>query len=243
MARLAYSAARCDTLEVGGEVEVFELLAWVLVAHIAVLGYWLGAELVINSTYRHVAYADGMAFEDRSRLMDHVLHVDQHVRYALVLQMALGIMLAAGYGFVPGGDATVLLAAAIGALWLIFIEAVHRLRKQPAGNVLAAVDRGSRFGLIAILLAVAVGWLGSDWGLPTWLKWKLAAFAGVIGCGVGIRFVLLGHFRTWNEMTTSGVTADGNAAVKRIYARATSVLVLLWLFIAAITGLSVTKPV
>ena len=213
-----------------------------LVVHVAVLGYWLGAELVINSTYRYVAYADAMPFEERSILMDHVLHVDQHVRYALVLQMALGTMLAAGYGFVPGGDATVFSAAAIGVLWLAFIEAVHRQRKQPAGNVLAVVDRGSRFALVAVLLAVATGWLGNDWSLPTWLRWKLVAFAGVIGCGVGIRFVLLEHFRVWNEMTTRGVTDDGNAAIKRTYTKATSVLVLLWVLIAAITALSVTKP-
>ena len=57
-----------------------------LVAHIVVLGYWLGADLVINSTYRYVSWSHGMPFAERSRLMDHVMHVDQHVRYALVLQ-------------------------------------------------------------------------------------------------------------------------------------------------------------
>ena len=61
-----------------------------LVFHIAVLGYWLGSELVINSTYRHVAWAADMPFEQRDRLMDHVMDADQHVRYALLLQLMLG---------------------------------------------------------------------------------------------------------------------------------------------------------
>lgn len=61
---------------------------WILVFHIAVLGYWLGSELVINSTYRYVSYSRNMPFDERQRLMDHVMVVDQHVRYALVLQAA-----------------------------------------------------------------------------------------------------------------------------------------------------------
>ena len=57
------------------------------------LGYWLGAELVINSTYRYVSWAATMPFAERDRLMEHVMDVDQHVRYALVLQAGLGVAL------------------------------------------------------------------------------------------------------------------------------------------------------
>ncbi|MEO5829905.1 MAG: hypothetical protein ABIQ36_04990, partial [Rhodanobacter sp.] len=80
------------------------LLQTLLVMHIAVLGYWLGAELVINSTYRYVSCGSHMPFAERNRLMEHVMHVEQHVRYALVLQAGLGFALAALYGFVPGGE-------------------------------------------------------------------------------------------------------------------------------------------
>lgn len=80
------------------------MTVWLLVAHIAVLGYWLGSELVINSTYKYVSHRGDMEFAERARLMDHVMHVDQHVRYALVLQAGLGFMLAIAYGFIPGGD-------------------------------------------------------------------------------------------------------------------------------------------
>ena len=70
------------------------LITLLLVAHIAVLGYWLGSELVINSTYRYVCYGRHIPFAERSRLMEHVMHVDQHVRYALVLQAGMGFGLA-----------------------------------------------------------------------------------------------------------------------------------------------------
>ncbi|MDE2618678.1 MAG: hypothetical protein KGL54_00820 [Sphingomonadales bacterium] len=215
---------------------------WILVLHIAVLGYWLGSELVINSTYRYVSYSGDMPFGERQRLMDHVMVVDQHVRYALVLQAMFGTMLAASYGLVPGGESLVTTAAVIGVAWLGFVEAVHRLHKTPLGKALAAIDRGSRYGLIVGLLALAFGLVGGDWAMPLWLRLKLGLFAGVMSCGVGIRFALIAHFRTWAVMARDGVTAERNAVIERTYVRATAVLVLLWVFIAAIVVVSVIKP-
>lgn len=219
------------------------MIPWLLTTHIAVLGYWLGSELVINSTYRLVCYSSDMPFAERDRMMDHVMHVDQHVRYALVLQASLGAMLAVSYGFVPGGQAMVIAIGILGAGWLFFVEAAHRLRKKPVGSLLARIDRWSRYVLIALLLAVAMGLIGDAWPIPNWLRWKLAAFLGVIASGVGIRFALISHFRVWADMSTGDVLPEHDNVIKKTYVRATSILVLLWVFIAAAAYLSVAKPV
>ncbi len=215
---------------------------WLLVAHIIVLGYWLGSELVINAIYRLVCFSDDMPFGERDRLMDHVMSVDQHVRYALVLQVILGTMLAAKYGFVPGGNSTVTAAVFFGVAWLGFVECIHRLRKHPIGHRLAQLDRALRYALIIVFVAVAFGFLGEAWAMPLWLRWKLAAFAVVMACGVGIRIALLAHFRIWKDMSAGNLTAANNAIIKRTYVRATSVLVLLWVFIAVVAFLSIDKP-
>ncbi len=219
------------------------MISWLIAAHIAVLGYWLGSELVINSTYRLVCFADDMPFAQRDRLMDHVMVVDQHVRYALVLQATLGTMLAASYGFIPGGQPVVLAVGIFGAAWLIFVELIHRLRKRPVGKRLAFVDRASRYVFMIGLIAIAAGLLGETWAIPNWLRWKLAAFAGVIACGIGIRFALIAHFKTWSDMATGNQTPANNAIIKRTYVRATSILVLLWVFIGIIVVLSIDKLV
>jgi hypothetical protein len=215
---------------------------WILAIHIAVLGYWLGSEFVINSTYRYVSYSGHMPFAERSRLMEHVMHVDQHVRYALALQATLGTALAALYGYIPGGDDVAIAAGGFGAAWLAFIEAVHRLRHRPVGKTLGAIDRASRYVLMAVLIAAAAKLIGGGWPMPEWLRWKLALFAGVIACGVGIRFALIAHFRTWAVMAREGPNDETNAIIRHTYVRATSVLLLLWVFIAAIAVLSVWKP-
>ncbi len=219
------------------------MTVWLLVAHIAVLGYWLGSELVINSTYKYVSYSGDMPFAERARLMDHVMHVDQHVRYALVLQAGLGFMLAISYGFIPGGD-TVFWTAGISMIaWLAFVEAVHRMSHSNVGIVFALIDRVSRYVLIGLFLALAFQIIGGSWPAPLWLRIKFGLFAGIIASGVGIRFALIAHFRTWKIMAEDGVTDDRNEIIKRTYVKATSVLGLLWIFITAIVIVSIWKPV
>lgn len=219
------------------------LVQIVLVAHIAVLGYWLGAELVINSTYRRVAFGSALPFAERTRWMEHVMDADQHVRYALVLQAGLGSILAASYGFVPGGATTAWTAGILAAVWLAFVHFAHRLRTQPSGKWVAALDRRTRYVLIALLLAVSAGYIGRGWEMPAWLRVKLALFAGVMACGVAIRLALLTHFRTWAVMTSEGPGPETDAVIRRIYVRATLILGLLWIFIAAIVCVSIRKPV
>lgn len=213
-----------------------------LVAHIGIVGYWLGSELVINSTYRYVCFGAEIPFSERDRLLEHVMSADQHVRYALALQLATGFALAALYGFVPGGGTTAWIAGVLGALWVAFIETVHRLRHGRAGRRLGAIDRGSRYLLMTLLACISVGLLGRGWATPGWLRLKLALFAGVMACGVGIRLALLAHFRVWKAMAREGPSDQSNALIRSIYIKATSILGLLWMLIACIVIVSVWKP-
>ncbi len=224
------------------DIQQYEVAEWLLIAHIAVLGYWLGSELVINSVYRYVSYSDDMPFAERTRLMDHVMHVDQHVRYALVLQTTLGTMLASLYGYIPGGEPVALAAAGVGLCWLGYIEVIHRMRNHEIGHTLARIDRASRYVLITGLVLIALGLVGGEWPIPLWLRWKLAAFACVMACGIGIRFVLITLFQTWTIMAEQGVLPEYNVLIRQTYMRATSLLVLLWAFIAIILFLSIAKP-
>jgi hypothetical protein len=209
--------------------------SWLLVAHIAVLGYWLGAELVINRAYRFVCWRDDLPFAARDAMMDHVMDVDQHVRYALILQLMLGTMLAVDLLGLPTWQFW--LALFLGAVWLAMVEAVHHLRKGQFGQWLATFDRYLRYAVMAGLGALAVM---SD--LPLWMRLKLAVFAAVMACGVGIRLALIGHFRIWLYMAEHGPTAERNAAIRATYRRATAILVLLWVFIGVIICLSILKP-
>jgi hypothetical protein len=208
-----------------------------LVAHIAVLGYWLGSELVINSTYRFICFRNDLPFAARDAMTDHLMDVDQHVRYALILQLTLGGMLAAELGYLP--TPLYWIAPILGIGWIALVEITHRNRSQPKGQSLAKIDRLIRYAVLLALAALVFGLMPT---VPFWLRLKLGCFAGVIGCGVIIRFWLIRHFRVWGDMRAGGATAEGNAIIKRTYAQATATLLLLWAFITAATALAIFKP-
>ncbi len=218
------------------------LITALLAAHIAVLGYWLGADLCINSTFRYVSRAATMPFDERDKLMDHILDIDQHVRYAMVLQVGLGTALAAELGYLPGGSTLAAVAGVVAVVWLALVEVTHRLRSQPAGSSLARIDRGTRYIVIAVTLALATAGLTGYFNLSGWLALKLGLFAGAIISGLGIRFELIRWYQVWNEIDAEGSTPDREQRLRRRYASATAVLVGLWFFIAGIAALSVFKP-
>ena len=213
-----------------------------LVVHIVVLGYWLGAEFVINSTYRYVCFHGELPFDDRQRLMDHVRCVDQHVRYALVLQAGLGTALGCLLGYFPGGGRGAAIALAFAFVWLIYVEVVHRLRYASIYPKLATVDRGTRYGLMVFLATLWGGTVFGTLSIDTWLAWKLLCFAGVMLCGVGIRLQGIKMARVWAALGSEGSTPEREQSIQSICIRATTILGILWLFIGAITVLSVTKP-
>ncbi len=218
------------------------LVAVILVVHIIVVGYWLGSDLVINSTFRYVSRTASLPFAERDRLLDHVLDIDQHVRYALILQLWLGTTLGALLGYFPGGSRLAWLATTLGIAWLMLVELTHRLRRRPSGNRLGQLDRGLRYLTITILLTIGAGtWFGR-FSVTGWLALKLALLAGVMLCGLGIRFELVRYFRVWVDIRETGSTAGLEQRLRGRYASSTAFLVLLWLFVVAIVVVSIAKP-
>lgn len=218
------------------------LLQVILVAHIIVVGYWLGSDLVINSTFRYVSRTPTLPFAERDQLLDHVLDVDQHVRYALVLQLWLGTTLGALYGYLPGGVRLAWIATLLGLAWLALVEATHRLRKRPVGNALGRLDRGLRYLAITVLAVIAVGTFYGYWSISGWLAVKLELLAAVMASGLGIRFELVRYFRVWGSIRTGGSSDELEQQLRGRYASSTAFLVLLWLFVATIVAVSIIKP-
>jgi hypothetical protein len=218
------------------------LINTLLLAHIILVGYWLGSDLVINSTFRYVSRAAALPFEERDRLLDHVMDVDQHVRYAMILQLGLGTALAALLGYLPGAGALAAIAFVVAIAWLALVEFTHRLRKQPAGHLLARVDRMTRYIAILVAVSLATTGLAGYFYLADWLAFKFMLLAGAMLSGLGIRFALIRYFSVWHDIRIEGSTAARESLLRSRYTSATTVLIVLWLFIAGIVALSLFKP-
>lgn len=217
------------------------LIEALAIIHVAVLGYWLGSEFVINSTFRYVCFGASLPVPERRRLMDHVMNVDQHVRYALLLQLTLGFFLAFRFGYLPSNRLVAAAVLVIGAGWLALVEIIHRRRSTALGQRLAKLDRGIRYVVVVLLGVLSVGALTGFFALQSWLAWKLLCFAGVMLCGLLIRFALIKLFQLFEELASSGSSPELEARLNSAYYGASSYLIVMWALIGAITLLSVWK--
>ena len=212
-----------------GAIEI--LLAILQLLHVLVLGCWLGAELVINRSFRSAILTLDKPFVERDRMLTQVMKINQFVRYALVVQIATGVCLAALLGYLPIDFGLVLI---FGLAWVLLIYLGHSWSTRRAGQILKIIERDLRLVVIGVLVIVSGLGVISEAYLPFWLAVKLFLFAGVIACGLGIRFVLLGLFNVWTKMRERGSTPSDESENRKIYSQATTILILLWTTLTAI---------
>jgi len=106
---------------------------------------------------------------------------------------------------------------------------------------LSRIDLPLRYIAILVLLSLSVSALTGSFTLPVWLAWKLALFAGVIACGLGIRIQLLQFYKVWGLMDKEGSSDAYEISIRQTYVKATAILIAIWVCIAGIVVLSVMK--
>ena len=220
---------------------VYPLVRW---AHVLVMGYWLGSELVINAASHYVTRTTSLPPAERIRLWDFVLDVDQHVRNAMIMSVPLGFSLAAWLGLSPiTGGALVLLWIA-SALWFWFMWLVHWRRKSPAGRALAAWDWRIRYLLIAAFAGSGAWSLATGWPFPArWLALKVLLFAGAISCGLAVRhYIRVAYAEALPAIEAGRAGPVENEAFRVAIVKGTWVLVALWVLLFVIGALGALKP-
>lgn len=218
----------------------YPLVRW---AHVLVMGYWLGSELVINALTHYIARASSLPAAERMRLWDFLLDVDQHVRNALILSVPLGFTLASMLGLVPLGGWGLLALWVLSALWFWFMWLVHWRRKTPGGRMLAVWDWRLRYLLIALFAGSALWSLATGWPYPTaWLALKVLLFAGVMACGIAVRHCIREAYRDALPAIAEGrATAAHEAQFRSLMVKGTWALVVLWTLLFTIGALGASK--
>jgi hypothetical protein len=219
----------------------YALLKW---AHVLVMGYWLGSELVINALTHYVARARTLPPDERMKLWDFLLDVDQHVRNAMILSVPLGFSLAALLGLVPIEGIWLWLLWIASALWFWFMWLVHWRRKAPEGAALATWDWRLRYVLIAFFAGTALWSLWTGWPYPApWLALKVLLFSGAMVCGIFVRHYIKLAYRSALPAIAAGRATDAdNEEFRMLMIKATWVLVVLWALLFTIGALGALKP-
>ena len=99
-------------------IDSYTLVKW---AHVWVMGYWIGSDLVVNALTFYTARSTALPGAERRRQWDFLMDVDQHPRNALILSVPLGLTLAAWSGLLPLGSAAVLALWILSLLWIWYM--------------------------------------------------------------------------------------------------------------------------
>lgn len=219
----------------------YSLVKW---AHVLVMGYWLGSELVINALTHYITRAKSMPPAERMKLWDFLLDVDQHVRNAMIMSIPLGFTLASMLGLVPIHGIWMWLLWIGSALWFWFMWIVHWRRKAPEGPTLAKWDWRIRYALIAVFAGTGIWSLSTGWPYPAhWLALKVLLFAGAIVCGIFVRYCIRQAYRSALPAIAAGRATDAdNEEFRLLMICATWALVVLWVLLFTIGALGALKP-
>jgi hypothetical protein len=219
----------------------YSLVLW---AHVLVMGYWLGSELVINALTHYIARTTTLSGVERMRLWDFLLDVDQHVRNAMIMSVPLGFTLAAQLGLVPIKSAWMWALWIVSAIWFWFMWMVHWRRKSPSGPTWAKWDWRFRYPLIAFFAGSGVLSLATGWPYPTpWLAGKVLLFAGAMICGIFVRYYIREAYRSaLPAIASDRTTNEDNAEFQLLMVKGTWVLVVLWVLLFTIGALGALKP-
>lgn len=219
----------------------YSLLRW---AHVLVMGYWLGSELVINALTHYIARTTSLTGAERMRLWDFLLDVDQHVRNAMIMSVPLGFSLAAMLGLVDIQGVGMWALWIVSALWFWFMWLAHWRRKSPQAPLLARWDWRIRYAVIAVFVGTAVSSLIVGWPYrANWLALKVLLLAGGIVCGIAVRH----YIRAAYQSALPAIAADraspaDNERFRALMVKATWALVVLWVLLFTIGALGALKP-
>jgi len=218
----------------------YEFVRWL---HVAVMGYWLGSDFVINALTHYVKNAKDLSFVQRMKLWDFLLLVDQHPRMALILSLPLGFHLAAGLDLSPIKGQGLTLFWAFSIVWFISIWVLHYQVGKPIYKRLSQIDLTVRYILIAVLLIIGAGSvLGDGPLLQKWLGAKVFLFAFIIFGGLRIRHYIAQVYAVIPKYKAEGSSPEIEAAITHALNWGSYVLFGMWVLIVAIGYLGAAKP-
>jgi hypothetical protein len=230
------------------------LISVLILLHLMLLTFWLGADLGTFYSSRYVSNKD-LTPPQRLVALKIMAFVDMAPRICMVLFLPSGISLIAAD---PLGESVEILGISLrgwplvlvwaGSLfWLALVIADHHYGQAARGVLARKVDTGIRvaavvglvgFGLYAALVHEPFGVETN----PKWLGAKVALYGVAIACGLAIRVCLRPFSGGLQALLATGSTPTVEDAVGGSIKRAEPFVLAIWVLVIVISFLGVAKP-
>lgn len=214
-----------------------------VIAHVLLFAYWLGADWGVYVTARYVADPE-LAMDERRRFLQAALRIDLLPRIAFTLLLPVGLQIAAFYGAWPtvGPLMTVVWLAALA--WLGINVAAYRRMGTPLGERLRGIDQRVRIALAPALIAIgsAAVLVGTP-ALPLFVALKLVVFGLMIVVGLVLRGIMRHWALGFRRLATEGRSPEVDAMFLRSLGQARWIAYGMWGLSGTMAVLGVSRLV
>jgi hypothetical protein len=216
--------------------------AVLILLHILLFVYWLGADLGVFYSVKYVV-DPSLSLETRRTVMKVMHFIDLFPRMTLVLMLPMGATLAVagGYATLPEGWGVPVLTAlwVAGLAWFWLVVTIY----GGASPGLLRLDYGIRYAVIAGLLMLGIASLAGHGPVAPgteWLPVKLIIYALIIALGLGIRATFKPFAVAFGQLVAHGSTPEVESAMRQAQGRVRPVVLALWaaLVVEAFLGIS-----
>ena len=207
-------------------MDYYPLLKYV---HVIAFVYWLGGDLGTFFASRQVVRRD-IGVEARRVALKVMLACDQGPRLAMPATFAIGYQMAASMGFLVSPDWLTATVWIVCLVWFADVLILYRHEGKPFAARLATIDFRFRLVAMALLIGAAIhGLAGGAWLIDDRMGWKILIFAGLMGCGVMIRWHLRPFGPAFASLVANGPDDAVNDTLERSLGRCRPYVNAIWL--------------
>lgn len=213
---------------------------WVFL-HLLFFAYWLGGDLGVFILAKAAKRSD-LSFAERAFALRMAIMIDLVPRLCFAVMFPVGLHVTASGGFALIPDWAFFLAWLIAAGWIGLLFAIGRHEGTAKGAQLSHLNLALQAILLVVLGTLGMTALLGIGPLPGgWFGAKILLFALIFAASIGIDFAFRPIGPAFAALAAQGSQPDIERDISAAVDGAIRYVILLYLLIAAIAFLGVTK--
>lgn len=213
-----------------------------VIVHVLLFAYWLGADWGVYVTSRYVADPQ-LSLEERCRFLQAAFRIDLLPRISFTLLLPVGVQLAAYYGAWPFPRAFLPIVWMFAIAWMMLNVAGYLRAGTPVGDQIRHMDQYIRLAMVPVLIGVGLWSVFTGRPIaPLFVALKVTVFGCMIVVGLILRAIMKNWAIGFHRLATEGSSAAVDAIFQVSLGRARYIAYLMWSLSGVMATLGVVKP-
>ncbi len=213
-----------------------------VVAHVLLFAYWLGADWGVYVTSRYVADPK-LSLDERRRFLQAAFRIDLLPRISFTMLLPVGVQIAAYYGAWPFHAAFIPAVWVFALAWMILNVAGYLRAGTPAGDRIRGWDQRIRVVMAPVLVGTGLWSISTGYPVaPLFIALKITVFGIMIIVGLVLRAIMKNWAVGFRRLATEGPSEAIDVLFQGSLKRARFIAYFMWSLSAVMAVLGIVKP-